>query len=405
MNVQKIAKLSKEELKSRLAVLDERLQKRGDPLRYRPLQCFKSIYGKIQDRVLHDALFAEIVCWFQQKYGIDRVWDGVIGRVPVLLRGNVYLVAIPFTSGNTTLKLTDHIEDLPEKIGTTLTQEEFNSLGRKVSGATLAFQRLYDWSIGDEFLDDFERGLVWRGLFDLENAAYSLKRVSDTQTTIFHAHAAAEKFLKAALKRSGYNADLKALGHGLPRIFQQLMNIKGPYAWLQSSIDSLQNFAPNMEIRYQLLPRSIENAISAFNASLSVCATLAQMWLFDVARGTEQAQFVPGNFYRDGSGSNFFCKELSLTKDKRPAVVLTRFDEFPNLGMIMMDIVVGVEQSAIYLEVTDVAQINELRTRYEFHLKNRGNEISPTVLGIETTSGPEGSYTTGMVRIDLTEPW
>jgi hypothetical protein len=108
-------------------------------------------------------------------------------------------------------------------------------------------------------LDDVERGLVWRGLRDLENAASSLRNVGDTQAAVFDAHAAAEKFLKVALKRSGCSIPLQSLGHRLPQIFDELVTSEERYSWLKSSVDSLQALAPNMQIRYGIVPRTVEN--------------------------------------------------------------------------------------------------------------------------------------------------
>jgi len=60
----------------------------------------------------------------------------------------------------------------------------------------VALGTIYDLTVQDTFLDEFEKGLIWRGLADLEVAANSIKQSEDTQNTIFHTHQAAEKFLK-----------------------------------------------------------------------------------------------------------------------------------------------------------------------------------------------------------------
>ncbi|MGC1829525.1 MAG: hypothetical protein WA663_03850 [Candidatus Acidiferrales bacterium] len=237
-------KLGKEELGLRLTQIDAHLLEWGVPLKYRPLDAFKAIYGTVSDSGLRDSFFAPVVSWFIEKYGESAKWDGVIGRIPVLIRGDVYLVAIPFTCGDACLKLTDFIEGLPQSVRETFTREEFEETGRRVAGSALSFQKLYDLTVGDMFLDDIERDLVRRGLFDLENASNCLKHSGDTQTTIFQTHAASEKFLKVALKRSGSKADLKSLKHNLPKIFASLIVLNGRYAWLGSSVDSLRTLHP-----------------------------------------------------------------------------------------------------------------------------------------------------------------
>ena len=173
------------------------------------------------------------------------------------------------------------------------------------------------------------------------------------------------------------------------------------YVWLRSSVDSLQNFAPNMDIRYGVVARSQENAISAFFAALNICAVLAQMWLFDIARGTDRARFVPGSFYKDGADVTYRCLGLSLTKEKRPGALLRRFGNYP-LGSLMLDMLLDLDQSALYLEIKDASQIDGLRGLYEFHMRNRGKEKTPEEFGIQITSGAEGSYTTAFLKRDIT---
>jgi len=294
----------------------------------------------------------------------------------------------------------DHIENLPQNVKETFTEEEFKDVGRKAAGAMLHFGTLYDLNVQDTFLDEFEKGLIWRGLADLEVAANSIKQSEDTQNTFFHAPQATEKFLKVALKRAGFNGDLRSLNHNLPNIFKQLIALNSRYTWLKSSIDSLQSFAPNMEIRYGVVPRTFENAVSSFNSALNVCAALAEIWLLDIARGTDKATFVPGKFYTDRSGNTYCCENLVLTTENRPGAILRRFGNYLS-GALMMDFVRDLDQSSLHLEVRDVQQVEQLRRLYQLHLQMRGEERKPEDLGIEITSGPEGSYVTGYIQTKL----
>jgi len=289
-------KFTKEQLSLRLTEIETQLSGRGIPRKYRALEAFKALYGEVSDGVMRNSLLEPVFFWFLEKYGESAKWDGVIGRGPIIIRGSVYIIAFPFTSGDACLKLTDYIENLPQNVRETFTEEEFKDVARKATSAMLHFGTLYDLTVQDTFLSDIEKALVWRGLADLEVAANSIKQSEDTQNTIFHTHQAAEKFLKVGLRRSGSLIDLKSLGHNLPKIFEELCTLNNRYAWLRSSVDSLQKFAPNMEIRYGSVPRTVENAISSFYSALNVCAVLAQVWLFDIARGTDKATFEQGKF-------------------------------------------------------------------------------------------------------------
>jgi hypothetical protein len=223
-------RLSAEELNSRLEEIDAVLEAQALPLKYRPLEGFKRIYGDLPDGPLRGSLFGSIADWYRDRHGKRAEPDGIIGRVPVLLRGEVYLVLVPLTEGDTVVRLIEQIDGLPTEVGATLSREEFEAIARKVAGATISFQKLYNLTVEDGFLDAVERGLVWRALFDLETAATTLRHVGDTQNTIFQIHQAAEKFLKVALKRAGITADLKRLGHNLPAVFTELKKLSDRYS-------------------------------------------------------------------------------------------------------------------------------------------------------------------------------
>jgi HEPN domain-containing protein len=252
--------------------------------------------------------------------------------------------------------------------------------------------------VGDGFLDAVERGLVRRALFDLDTAATTLRHVGDTQNTIFQVHQAAEKFLKVALKRAGSTTDLKRLGHKLPAVFAELKSRSGRYSWLESSVDALQALvAPNMQIRYAVVPRRLEDAVQAFHAALRVCGALARMWLFDARRGSDDSRFSPGRFYRDGSEATFFCKKVLHNAGGPDSAVLTRFGVYPVIGRLMLDICVPSAVSALYLEVTGEQELAVVQREFDSYVRNPpAHRATPEEVGIKIDSGPEGSYTTAL---------
>jgi HEPN domain-containing protein len=386
-------------LDSRLRDLDREFRSQGIPLRYRPLACFKSLYGTNHAAPEREALFNPVAAWFHKEYGEQVAWDGVIGKFPVFLRGEVYLVSVPFTSADAIVKLTDRIEGFSSVKSGPLMQDEFEDLGRVVAGMTPNVQSLYDLSVEDGFLDDVERGLIWRGIFDLENGATALKTSGDTQTAIFHAHEAAEKFLKVALKRTGGNPNLRSLGHRIRNVFDELLKKRPAFGWLRSSVDSLRTLAPDMEIRYAQVPRSPEHAISALYASLSICGTLALVWLFEKDRGSPASQFKAGKFYMDGSRTAFYCCGGSTVPGKPPLVLLLRFGSGPFVSNLIAEVLVEHDVSMLYLEVRDKRRIHALQQRLNRHRQNPGTRLSQEDLGLKITSGPEGCYATSIIRL------
>jgi hypothetical protein len=94
-----VTRLSTEDLNLRLGEIDAELEAQGLPMKYRPLECVKTVYGDLPDGPLRNTAFDGIVQWYICRYGKRAEPDGVMGRVPVLLRGEVCLVLVPLTEG------------------------------------------------------------------------------------------------------------------------------------------------------------------------------------------------------------------------------------------------------------------------------------------------------------------
>ena len=71
----------------------------------------------------------------------------------------------------------------------------------------------------------------------------TLKHTGDTQAAFVQAHEAAEKYLKAALSRTGSTKDLKKLGHDIPKIFKELVQAQPRYSCLTLPVENLQRLS------------------------------------------------------------------------------------------------------------------------------------------------------------------
>lgn len=385
------------DLFSRLHDIDEQFTKSSVPIRLRPLEAFKVLHGSMPDGERRNALFAPIAAWFIERYGNRAQWDGVVARVPFLVRGNLYMLAVPYISADTVLRLTDFIEGLSQDIIDSLTPEEMATSLETAMLCTSAVHKIYNLTVDDIHFSSEERELLRRALFDLENASTSLKMNEDAQGAVFNAHAAAEKLLKIGIKRAGISRDL--ISHKLPQIFERLVGLRKTYSWLHSSVDALHNLAPDMNIRYQLVPRSLSEAVSAIYISLKICSMLAQVWLFDLARGSEKSAFVPGRFYVDGSRATFYCDRLHMTTEGKPGAVLMSFGGLT--GSFISELVLEQEVSSLYLEVTDARQSAELRTQFDELPQRCQTRIDPKDVGMAIHSKPEGSYAGGIMRFRI----
>jgi hypothetical protein len=296
------------------------------------------------------------------------------------------------------VRLTDYIDGLPRQVAESMTKEEFSVWGEKAMLAASSVYKIYNLSVDDLHFSTPERELLRRALFDLENASTSLKMNEDTQGAIFNAHAAAEKFPKIGLRRAGITAQRRS--HKLDNeIFKELAGLRPTYAWLKPSIDALSALAPNMDIRYQVVPRTTEDALFAIYISLNICSMLAQTWLFDFERGTEKSQFSPGRFYLDGRRATFYCDRVCTTTTGKSGAVLMAFADTSLMGPLIAELVIEQEQSSLYLEVTDPREADRLKSQFETLRQRCQNPIDPKVIGIGIHSGPEGSYAGGVIHI------
>ena len=383
-----------------LADLDKELVSAGVPLKYRPLDCFKRLYGSVPDGPRRNQLFDPVIEWYLKNYGDAVRWDGIIARFPIFIRGVVYLGHARFVGEEETLApFEEGIEGLPKDLAESLTPEEKRPIMEKLTFGGRNFYSLHNLLIDDDWLSTTERNLTRRALFDLENAAVTLKHTGDTQAAIVQAHEAAEKYLKAALSRTGSTKDLKKLGHDIPKIFKELVGTQPRYSCLTLPVENLQKLSPNMELRYTSVPRSMEMAVEAYHGALYVCGLIAQMWLFDKARATTRSRFKADRFYIDGAGTTFYCKRV-----QGDSATLTLFRSSKFTGSQMADITMGLSQSALYLEVTDALQDTQLRSQFTLHLRYPGRKVSPDEIGLKMVHGPEGSYATAVLKVPIVKP-
>lgn len=63
--------------------LDDKLIAAGVPLRYRPLDCFKKLYGSVPDGRRRIELFDPLIDWYLKGYGDAVRWNGIVARFPI----------------------------------------------------------------------------------------------------------------------------------------------------------------------------------------------------------------------------------------------------------------------------------------------------------------------------------
>jgi hypothetical protein len=387
-----ISNLSTEELNNRIEELDREFAQEGLPLKYRPGECLKLIFGHVPDGTLRQKLFESIYVWYSAKYGAQAQWDGVLGRIPVLIQGQLFLSAIYFRIEDTIRDYRDSIEELPESLFNSMGFKEFEDISEKQAIASLSFNAIYTLRNDDHRFSQKERDLIRRAQFDLDNAPFSLKNNQDTQTAIFQSKEAAEKFLKVALLRSGSKKSPEDFKHRIQALFNEVVACAPRYRWLKKPIASIQQNAPDMTVRYKTVPTTTPSAISTFTSALHVCGVLAQMWNFDHERGSERAEFQAGKFYRNHAGLFHWCKSVVGEQ-----ATLLMFEQTYFRGIGVKEAKMSVEQSPMFIQIGDRRLEESLRARL-LSLLAGAEANSGRTEKIQQVRGKEGSYIVGISR-------
>ena len=384
---------SHEELIKKLERLDKKLNAEAMPVKYRAVEFFMECYGQVPDGPRRRDLFDPIQSWLFSKYGEDALWDGVLGRLPLLIRDRLFLAAIRYTSNDIRKDFCEDIEGLPESLAKDLTLDDFKEIAEKQATAHRSFNSIYTLRNDDHILPQEQRELIRRAQFDLDNAPFSLKHNEDTQTATFQAKEAAEKFLKVALLKSTSKRKPKEFNHRLQPLFTELIKVAPRYKWLDKAVASIQQNAPDMDLRYKTVPRTTASAISTFRSALYVCGDLAQMWNFDHQRGSEKSNFEPAKYYKNGAGLCYWCQDV---KGDQGNFLVFELGEIREVGL--MRIHMSILQSPLYLEVKDAQLEQALTTRLVGLVSRIRPDKTDETREIKQVKGKEGSYVLGFSR-------
>lgn len=353
----------------RLNELDRDFCSKSVPLVLRPLEAFHVLVGR-EDR--EDSTLGslnQIVAWYIEKYGEAAVWDGRIGSQPILIRGSLYTARIPFTSETVMLKIADYIENLPRYLADTLSSQEWVDVGSSVLAASEDFGALYNLETRPSLLSAEQRAFVRRAWYDLRNSATVIKE--DTQGSIFHAHQAAEKFVKAALLRVGVGANVvRKLQHKLEEASLRLSESHVKFATMLPWAKALDLLLGSMDIRYSQVVRSQANGVSAFSAARSICGFLARQWQLDAERGAPDIQFELGKYYRDYSGRKFRFNGQYTDGEGGLITILVALEHGVPGMMTDAEIRFVGHCSFYYVPLSDAETISRLERRYRELPKN-----------------------------------
>jgi hypothetical protein len=228
-------------------------------------------------------LFHQIHDWYLQRYGQNMNPEIKLGEKPILIRGVLYFLRFPVAYGTVQIDVFQQIQGVTPQLLASLSKAEQDEIGN-------AFAKGYEDIVALEGMDlslakitKEIQEIISRGLEDITASITILKGSNDTQGVIFHAHGAAEKFLKAAVailtNDTLANAKKKfgKVGHDLQSGLQALAAIDVSFSTLSADIGKLH--LPNMDIRYAVQNYDVPTAVAAIGASCTVCSSTARMVL------------------------------------------------------------------------------------------------------------------------------
>lgn len=276
---------------------DKELAIKDVPIHARPFHAFNILApdydGPIMGRNVKPEDFPEyegpnllkhIDDWFEKRYG-ERIYvPGDIGRVPILIRRQIYMVRIPLVIGNPRVRIPEHIDGMTEDMKRSLSKKEVEIF---VSAFLDGFALIYEMADllrfvkgnGNSKFSSESKSILISAIEDRDTSIRCLTGTgrSDTNSACFHAQQHSEKMLKAFILNEHLHSLIELsrppFGHNISRIFQCCNEHSPDFIDLNSDIALLKNI--KMDIRYNGLKIIPENAVETVWSSLRVGGFIA----------------------------------------------------------------------------------------------------------------------------------
>ncbi|NTW07800.1 MAG: HEPN domain-containing protein, partial [Syntrophaceae bacterium] len=288
--------MNADEFHEKMRLIDAELSQKGVPVYERPFQAFpiaapdyngplmsfgidSSEYGEYEG----PNLLAKIHNWYKQMYGKRASAARDLGRIPIIIKEQIYLVRIPLVYETAAINILPFIEGLTPAVARRLSDTELDEIHNKfIEGYSLAheFEDLYFQLEAEErngtkrknnpFLDS--------AIQDKDAAADCLDEEIDTNGAVFHSRQIAEKMLKAVLF---YLANMneeeitQKYGHRIADIYKDVSSYVESPARINSEINYITRYKMDIRDTETQVPDS--EAVKAFWSGLRIggfCAAL-----------------------------------------------------------------------------------------------------------------------------------
>lgn len=270
--------------------IDRDLRKEGVPIPRRAFKAFPLLapdyhqpilgYGIDPDKYpeyVGPNLFKEVCDWYVERYGDRARTPAFFPRVPVPLRGEIYLIRIPVVYGRPEVKILPLVEGLTKSMITSLKNDEIDQIKTAFNeGFALVYEvddmRFHLDPKGTLALPEPAIRILDKAIEDRETAVNSLDKRLDTNGACFHAQQHAEKMMKGfLLAKNLYTEDQlrqRPFGHDLQKVFEACLHATGSFAEVTVDVGLLK-FIP-MNVRYSMPKVDVTVAVETIWSALRV---------------------------------------------------------------------------------------------------------------------------------------
>ncbi|MEQ9625917.1 hypothetical protein [Coleofasciculus chthonoplastes] len=318
--------MNQEEFEKRMQEIDTELIKKGIPVEGRRLEALKLFCPNSSFSLSPDDkrffgefegsnLFNKIRIWYQDMYSKKTLSNFDTGRKPFKLRGEIYYINYP-TCGEYTIDVLNCVEDLTEKMKCSLNQIEQDQILQEFERGYHAFNAIRSLYNLLQYLHEEAKDFLLRGAVDIEASA---SNIIDLQNTIFHSHQAAEKFLKALWVELDYQKAIdeknkrgkngcEVCGHKLLNLYNKLPETQPKNEHIYKQVKYLHDLVPDMDIRYKIQGKTLDEVMRAVNSMLIVCKFVSEQ----IAKIHQNKEIFSVQEYEEGLLQIYLHKFRSL---------------------------------------------------------------------------------------------
>lgn len=279
-----------DEFQKKMRLIDEELSQKGVPVYERPFQAFPiaapdyngplmgcgidtSEYGQYEG----PNLLGKIHNWYKQMYGKRASAARDLGRIPIIIKEQIYLVRIPLVYETSAINILPFIEGLTPAVARRLSDTELDEIHNKF---------IEGYSLAQEF-EDLDSQLAAEGknnpflesaMQDMDAAVDCLDEEIDTNGAVFHSKQLAEKMLKAVLFSLANLSEeeiTQKYGHRTADIYKDVSSYAKSPARISSEVDYISRY--KKDIRDSECQVSDSDAVNAFWSGFRIggfCAAL-----------------------------------------------------------------------------------------------------------------------------------